>query len=294
MPMRIVVSNCRASLDVLTFRGVRKEAFVASDTRRLRLLGGSLDDWLLRSDAALVGRTLAERRGLRPGDAFRSSGITATVAAVFESDEPQDANVAYVDLEFLQRAPGVDQLGIVTQFEVHVADAGRLDEVARAIDTEFASDQDPTSTRPEKAFVARVATDVIELVGFAGWVAMGCLAAVLALVANAIVLSVHDRVRDFAVMQTLGFTPLWIGTLVILEASLLGIIGGGLGTAAGLGILSFADLALSNDGLSIGFALGPAVWTSSLAASVLVGVLAGMVPALRAARAPIVESFRAV
>lgn len=294
MPMKIVVSNCRASLDVVTFRGVRKREFLASDARRLHVVEGTMDDWLRRSDAALVGTTLAGRRGLKPGDRFRSGGVTATVAAVIESDEPQDQNVAYVDLEFLQRAPGVDRLGIVTQFEVHVDDASRLTEVARAIDTEFAHDEEPTATRPDKAFVASVATDVLELVGFAGWVALGCLAAVLALVANAIVLSVHDRVRDFAILQTLGFTPPWVGALVVLEASMLGVIGGLIGTAVGLTVLSFTGFALSNDGLSIGFVIGPSVWIASVGASVLIGVLAGLVPAIRAARIPMVESFRAV
>jgi len=294
VPMKVVVSNCRASLDVVTFRGVRPRDFAAADATQFRLLSGSLDDWLRRTDAALVGRVLAERRGLKPGDRFRSSGVTATVAAVFESDQPQDQNVAYVDLEFLQRAPGIDQVGIVTQFQVHVDDPTRMDEVGRAIDTEFAHDEEPTSTHPEKAFVARAASDVMELISFTGWVAMGCLAAVLALVANSIVMSVHDRVRDFAVMQTLGFTQPWVGTLVVLEAALLGSLGGMLGTTLGLGFLSFADVALSNEGLSIGFSVGPSVWVSSLATSILVGVVAGLVPALRAARAPIVESFRAV
>ena len=294
MPMKIVVSNCRASLDVVTFRGVRKQEFAASDARRLRFLAGTMDDWMRRSDAALVGTILAGRRGLKPGDRFRSGGVTATVAAIYESNEPQDQNVAYVDLEFLQRAPGIDRLGVVTQFEVHVEEASRLTEVARAIDAEFENDEEPTATRPEKAFVARVATDVLELVGFAGWVAMGCLAAVLALVANAIVLSVHDRVRDFAILQTLGFTPPWVAALVVLEASILGVIGGLLGTGVGLTVLSFTGFALSNDGLSIGFALGPSVWATSLAASVVVGVVAGLAPAVRAARIPMVESFRAV
>jgi len=294
VPMKVVVSNCRASLDVVTFRGVRPRDFVASEATDLRLLSGSFDDWLRRTDAAIVGRVLAERRGLKPGDRFRSSGITATVAAVFESDAAQDQNVAYVDLQFLQRAPGIDQLGIVTQFQVHVDDPARMDEIGRAIDAEFEHDEEPTSTHPEKAFVARAASDVMELIRFTSWVAFGCLAAVLALVANSIVMSVHDRVRDFAVMQTLGFTQPWIGTLVILEAALLGTLGGALGTTVGLGLLAFTDVALSNEGLSIGFSVGPSVWIGSLLTSVLVGVAAGLVPAMRAARAPIVESFRAV
>ena len=294
VPMKIVVSNCRASLDVVTFRGVRKRRFAAGEGQELRVVAGSLDDWYRRSDAAIVGRLLADRRGLRPGDRFRSGGITSTVAAVYEADSPQHQNVAYVDLEFLQRAPGIDQVGIVTQFQVTVDDPEQLDAVARAIDAEFASDEEPTATSSEKAFVALAAADVMELVAFTGWVAAGCLAAVLALVANAIVLAVHDRVRDFAVFRTVGFTGPWIGTLVVLEASFLGVVGGIVGAGAGLGFLASTRYALSNDGLSITFDVGPGVWLACVVTSLAVGALAGLVPAIRAARTPIAESFRAV
>ncbi len=294
VPMKIVVSNCRASLDVITFRGVRKEEFAAGEGRKLRVVSGSVDDWLRRSDAALVGRLLAERRGVRAGDRFVSAGVTVTVAGIYDSDDPQDRNVAYVDLEFLQRAPGVSQLGIVTQFLVTVARPEDSERVSAAIDAAFRSDQEPTSTRSEKAFVARAATDVMALVDFTGLVAAGCVAAVLALVANAIVMSVRDRVGDFAVMQTLGYTPARIAALVVVESSLLGTIGGLLGTSAGLGFLAASDYALSSEGLSITFDVGGGVWALCVAVSVAVGVAAGLVPAWRAARVPVAASFRAV
>ena len=63
-----------------------------------------------------------------------------------ESEQPQDQNVAYVHLEFLQRASGNRKLGVVTQFNVKVADPSQLESVAAAIDAEFARDPDPTHT----------------------------------------------------------------------------------------------------------------------------------------------------
>jgi putative ABC transport system permease protein len=294
VPMRIVVSNCRASLDVVTYRGVRKEEFSVGEARKFRILDGSLDAWLLRSDAALVGATLAERRGFRVGDRFDSSGLTVTVAAIFESPEPQDRNVAYVDLPFLQRAPGARQEGKVTQFNVRVDDPSRMDEVARAIDAEFASAEEPTSTRSEKAFVARAAGDVMELVGFTRWVALGGLLAVLGLVANTIVLSVQDRVRDFGVLQTLGYTGGLLARLVVMEGVLLSLLGGLLGVGASVLLVSLSSFSLSNEGLSIDLVAGPAVWIGGLGASLLLGVLAGAVPAWRASRIPIASTFRAV
>jgi putative ABC transport system permease protein len=41
-PMRIVVSNCRASLDVVTFRGVEEATLNSAD---FTLLGGSINEW---------------------------------------------------------------------------------------------------------------------------------------------------------------------------------------------------------------------------------------------------------
>jgi putative ABC transport system permease protein len=294
VPMSIVVSNCRASLDVVTFRGVPREAFAAGEARRLRVVAGSLADWVRRSDAALLGRTLAERRRLSPGDRFDANGITVTVAAIVDSDEPQDRNVAYVDLDFLQRAPGGGKDGVVTQYNVRVSDPARIEEVATAIDAEFRSAQEPTATRPEKAFVARAAGDVLEIIGFTRWVGFGCLAAVFALVANAIALSVRDRVKEIGVLQTLGFTGVQVGGLVVLEGLVLGVAGGALGTGAAAAFLQFSSFSLSNDGLSIPFAAGPAVWGAGLLLSVGLGVLAGLVPAVLAARVPVAGSFRAV
>jgi len=293
-PVRVVVSNCRASLDVVTFRGVRAEEFAVEEGRRFRFLEGVMSDWLHRSDAVLVSSDLAQRRGVSAGQRFTSSGVTVSVAGVFESDEPEDQNVAYAHLEFLQRAPGIQQVGVVTQFNVRVDDPEQLERVATAIDAEFQDDQDPTHTRSAKAFAAQAAGDVIELVGFTRWVGLGAIAAVIALVANAIVLSVQERVRTYAVLQTVGFTGAHIGGLIVLEGLVLSLAGGALGTLAALGFLHWGQFSLSNEGLSFAFGAGPRVWLPALLVSVLVGVCAGLVPAFRAARIPIATSFRAV
>src|SRR5688572_25460039 len=253
IPMKIVVNNCRTSLDVVTFRGVPEDDFSASHAPRLTILDGSLQSWQSRTDAALLGETLANRRGLKVGDRFDAAGVTVFVAGVVRSDEPQDQNVAYVHLDFLQRASGSRKLGVVTQFNVKVDDPQRLDEVAKAIDAEFARDPDPTSTSAEKAFVARAAQDVIGIVRFTRWLGWGCLAAVLALVGNAIVLSVQDRIREHAVLQTLGYTGSLIARLIVAEGLLLGVLGGAIGTGIAVAIMKWGNFSLSTEGLSIHF-----------------------------------------
>lgn len=291
-PMKIVVSNCRTSLDVMTFRGVPKQQFMQGPGADFEVVSGSIQDWQGRTDAALIGETLAQRRGLKPGMRFDAAGITAYVAGVVRSPDPQDQNVAYTALEFVQLA-GRDQLGVVTQFNVKVHDASMLEQVAEDIDEVFRTAQEPTATFSEKAFIGRVADDIIELVGFARWLGLGCLAAVLALVANSIVLGVQSRVSEHAVLQTLGFSGRLVAGLIIAEGVLLSLIGGALGAIAALLVARMGSFALSVEGTSIPIVANSALLISGILICGVIGILAGLVPAWQASRKEIAACFRA-
>jgi len=293
IPVKVVVNNCRTSLDVVTFRGVPKDQFLAERGEDLEIIAGSTDAWLKRSDASLIGETLADRRGLSPGMTFDAAGITTYVAGIIRSDDAQDQNVAYTELEFVQLA-GRDQLGIVTQFNVKVQEASMLEPVAKEIDRIFATAQEPTSTYTEKAFTGKIADDIVELVGFAHWLGLGCLAAVLALVGNAIVLSAQSRIAEHAVLQTLGYAGKHIAGLIVAEGvvvSLLGAMAGALGAVA---VVRWGSFALSVEGQSIPITAGPGLILTGLMICGSLGILAGLVPAWQASRREIAACFRAV
>jgi putative ABC transport system permease protein len=294
IPMQIVVNNCRASLDVITFRGLPQDdlAKLADDWT---LIEGDQEAWTRRSDAAFVGERLAKRRGFKVGQSFDSSGIAVTVAGIIRSPHPQDENVAYVHLDFLQRSSTSRAgLGVVTQYVVHVDDSSKLEAVAEAIDAQFRHEADPTSTRSEKAFVAQAGADLVEIVKFTRYLGWGCLAAVLALVANAIVLSVQDRIKEHAVLQTLGFRSGVIAQLIVGEGLVMGIAGGVLGTALAAGVVRYGNFSLSNEGQSVNIAADWSVVVLGLLLAAGVGVVAGLVPAWQASRREIAACFRAV
>jgi putative ABC transport system permease protein len=289
-PMRIVVSNCRASLDVVTFRGVEEATLNSAD---FTLLGGSINEWTRRNDAAVVGVRLAERRGLSVGDRLSAAGITVTIAGILTSENPQDQNVAYVHLDFIQRAAG-NKEGIVTQFNVEVNDPSQLDEVAGAIDDTFATAQAPTWTSSEKEFVARAVTDIVQLVEFAGWLGIGSLIAIFALVANAISLSVQDRVKDHAVMQTLGYPEHLITRLIVVESLGLSLLGGVTGVGLAYLVSWLGQFTFSVEGVSVAIQTNSATTLTGLVICIIIGIGAGLLPAIRAARLSTAEAFRAV
>lgn len=295
VPTQIHVSNCRASLDVVTFRGlpIANVETILDDGNRV--VEGSISAWTKRSDSAIVGESLAARRRIKVGDRFSAAGITVYVAGILASNQPQARNVAFVHLPFLQetlKRGGTG--GVVTQFNVRVDNPSQMDAVAAAIDREFAHDEHPTTTRDEKAFVGRAARDIIELVRFASWVGWASLGAVLALIGNAIVLSMRDRIRDLAVLRTLGWTPGLIAWMVLLEGATLGLLGGVLGAGGAAAAAFFGRYSMTMEGLNIEVVADPSLALIGTAIAVTLGLLAGAVPAINAARTDIAQGFRAI
>ena len=295
VPMQILVSNCRASLDVVTFRGVPANDLGASLSPETEITLGSISDWTKRRDAAIVGDALANRRGIRVGDQFSAAGITVYVAGILSSSEMQDRNSAWVHLPFLQEAIRRGGTGgFVTQFNVLVDDPTRIDDVALAIDDTFAHDERPTATRPEKAFIGRAARDIVDIATFAGFLGWGALIAVFALIANAVMLAMRDRIRDHAIMQTLGWTGPLIAWMVLVEAAMLGLFGGLLGAFGAWLTIQYERFTMSMEGASI--EISTSVWTAIIGTglSLSLGILAGVAPAVRLSRRSIASSFGAV
>lgn len=290
-PMQIVVNNCSTSLDVVTFRGIPPEKMDIFQ-KHFTLLSGSLEIWKQRSDAALIGRILAERRRVKVGDKLDASGITVTVAGIIESDNPQNLNVGYLHLDYLQQASRVG-LGIVTQFNVLVDDPGQIDTVARAIDEKFLYDQAPTSTRPEKAFVAQAINEIALLIQSGRHVGWAAILTVFALVSNTVLLSVRGRVREYAVLQTLGYESHHLLWMVVLEGMCLGLLGGLLGLLGSAALVYFGQFSMTKEAVSVVFSLHPMTLLTGLLASILLGFLAGLLPAWRVTRQNIVDNLRA-
>ena len=290
IPIQIVVNNCGASLDVIAFRGVPPDA-LRQFAPEIEVIQGDYATWANRSDAALIGVHLAQRRNLRVGDTFDAAGVTVYVAGIIRSDGPQDNSVAYVHLNYLQQASRIG-LGVVTQFNVKVHSADQLSSIADAIDQTFASDAQPTDTRPEKAFFATTARELVELVRFTRWLGLAAVIAVLGLLANTVLLTARSRIADHAVMMTLGYPDTAIGWLVLAEGLLLGWFGGILGIGLALVFLEWQSITLGNEGLTMAFAPDTRVLVSGLAAALGLGFISGLYPAWTAARGSIVQSLR--
>lgn len=290
IPIQVTVNNCGASLDVITFRGVPPENLIRYNPD-LNIIAGSLSDWQSRGDAALVGQHFAQRRNLSPGDTFEAVGVRVYVAAIARSEMEQDNNVAYVHLPFLQQASRVG-LGTVTQFNVRVTAAAQLEPVAERIDARFAADSAPTTTRPEKAFFAQTAQDMIEMIGFTRWIGLGAVFAVLGLVVNALLIAVKSRIQESAILQTIGYTRPQVGSILLGEGASLGLLGGLVGSLGAAAFFHWQSFTVGNEGLTLAITPSLSATLSGLLIACLLGLIASIWPAFLAANRPLVASLR--
>ncbi len=109
--------------------------------------------------------------------------------------------------------------------------------------------------------------------------------------------SVANRTSEIGTLRALGFRRQSVLAAFLLEAILLGMVGGGVGlalasfmqlfTVSTMNMQSFSELAFS-------FTLTPAIMMKTLIFAMVMGVVGGFLPAIRAARLNIIDALRAV
>jgi putative ABC transport system permease protein len=175
--------------------------------------------------------------------------------------------------------------GDVGWFEERVDDPAKSSAISNRIDALFANSPNETKTQPANDF----AMAFIKQFGDIGFILRAILGAVfftlLFLTGNTMMQSVRERIPELAVLKTLGFGDGKVLGLVLAESLLLCVIA----AIIGLG-LSYAALPIIKLGLQ-GVELSPKALIPGIGAAVLLALIVGLPPALRAMRLNIVDAL---
>lgn len=290
VPIKVFTNNCRASLDAIVFQGMEPDKLKTS--RDVNLSDGDWSSYSRQDDAALVGANVAARRSLSVGDKFTIGDVSVVVRGIVQSSVAAENDLIYTHLDFLQRARGANDVGTVTQLEVHLSDTADPDTVAKQIDQEFRSGPVATTTRTKGMFQADTLADLAELISFVHWLGYACVGLVLSLVATTTVMSVQDRIKEHAVLQTLGLRPFRVFRLVLVESLFLSTLGGILGVTCSALMLSLSGMSVAAEGVTIAFEPSYFLALQGFVIAVVVGVLAGLAPGWHASQTEIVPALR--
>jgi putative ABC transport system permease protein len=175
--------------------------------------------------------------------------------------------------------------GSVGWIEERVDQPANSAAIANKIDALFANSSNETKTQPANDF----AMTFVKQIGDIGFVLRAILGAVfftlLFLTGNTMMQSVRERVPELAVLKTLGFTDGNVLMLVLAESLLLCVFAAIIGLS-----LSYATLPIIGSALQ-GVQLDPVALIPGLGAAILLALIVGVPPALRAMRLNIVDAL---
>ena len=260
-----------------------------------------LDAFRADRTGAVVGAALAEEFGWKIGDTIPlqatifpkdgSNDWQFTLRGIFHVE---DAAMKQQERQLLFHWPYFNEANDYINDEigwlmVRVSDPARADAVGRAIDAISANSDHETRTQTESAFQQSFMKQFAD-VGLIVTAIMGAVFfTLLLLTGNTMAQAVRERIPELAVLKTIGFSDRSMLSLVLAESVLLIGLGGLLGM--GLAQAMVAWMSGYSQGLLPGKAIPAETWLMALLLVVVLGVVVGLLPALRAKRLKIVDAL---
>ncbi|MDQ6928849.1 MAG: ABC transporter permease [Actinomycetota bacterium] len=300
-PVQVVssVTNLSATVrrsDVVPSEQTGGITVKAADPKLLSTLGGTvasgrfLDATTARYPAVVLGAVAAQRLGVAaPGTRVWLGGQWFQVEGILNPIELAKD----IDRSAIIGAPVAQQLfGTKTAADVLYvrADPANIDTV-RAVIPSTANPESPDQvqvSRPSDALAARAAASSAFTSLFLGLGAVALLVGGVG-IANVMVISVLERRSEVGLRRALGATRRHVSVQFLTEALFLSLFGGVAGVAIGSGVTAVYDL---TRGWSI--VIPPTVLIGGVAAALVIGAVAGLYPAMRAARLSPTEALRTV
>ncbi len=249
----------------------------------------------LRTNDIAIGEPAAEDLNVGIGDRVRlttSAGatLTYTVAGIFMTGaEPVDEGTAYVLLGDAQSLFGLGNA--VTSIAIRLRDVFEANNVAARLRLQVPYQVDSWMEQNQNLLTAlnSQSQSVILIISFTVIAAGFAIASIL-------ITAVTSKLQEIGILRAIGATRRQIIGLFTLQSTLMallgGILGAGLGIAFSIGAyrIRLAGAARPEDVFPI--ALSPALVLGAIAVALVVGFLASLYPAWRAAKVNPIEVIR--
>lgn len=255
--------------------------------------GAILGDLLAKALEVKVGDDVTITSDIYPGDwKFKVVGIYTPLR------KTADRNSFVFRWDYLNNDPRAafskDTIGWVMS---RIQDSTKSAEISRAIDKLFDERDDQTVTMSERAFQLSFLGGFSAVLNAFDLVSIVILLIMALILANTIAMSVRERTHEYGVLRAIGFSPGWIFGFILGEAVLVAAVGGVLGVLVTMGLINGAMGPWIEDNMGAFFPYFKTpfgVLATALGLAVVGGLLAGLVPAIGAARRKVTDALRRV
>ena len=273
----------------IPLRGVQAAAFDVRDN--VKLVEGRMFE--TGKNEMVVGRAAAQEfAGLELGDTVHLARVDWTVVGVFDAGGSVSESEIWTDDHVLQN---VYRRGNSYQsVRVRLENPDSIETLKQALADDPRLDVDVFTEKEYYSTQAEPLSRFIRILGYPITILMAIGAVFGAL--NSMYSSVSARGKEIATLRALGFGPFAVLVSTIAESTLLALVGGLAGGA--IAYLAFNGLRVStlNGGsfsqVIFDFAVTPDLILQGLVAALIIGLVGGFLPALRAARLPVARALR--
>ena len=260
-----------------------------------------LEAFKTNRQGCVLDRRIAERRGWKVGDRVPLKGaiypfdLDLEISGIFDS--PKNTDSLYFHWDYLneglkqQSYPNIDNAGTIF---ARISSSDSIPTVIKSIDDRFGNSDTPTRSQTEAAF-AQMFVDMLGnvqvLIRNIGLAVVFSLSLVTA---NSMAMAMRERVTEIAVLKAIGFPRSRVLFMVLGEACAIAMLGGFLGVGMGCLFLQGMNSLLPRFfPFTVMEMLGPWISYGLIAAAVL-GLISGIVPAIRAAQMSVIDGLRRV
>jgi len=271
----------------ITVRGVEPAAFALRP--QLQIVEGRTFGQGLRE--LIVGQGVARQfEGARLGQVLRMRGSDWTVVGVFTSGDAYESEL-WADVDVAQSTFNRQGYSAV---RLLLSDRKELQAVKDALSSDPRVNVD---VETEKQYFSGQTEQFRKTIGILAYfvTAIMGLGAVFAAL-NTMYAAVGTRAREIATLRAIGFRGTPVVVAILIESLLLALAGGVLGAL--VAYVLFNNMAVSTLGANFTqvvfrFAVTPTLVVNGLVIAVVIGMIGGLLPALRAARQPVTTALRA-
>jgi putative ABC transport system permease protein len=266
----------------------------------VKLAPEQMQAWLADRQGAVVGITTARRFGWKIGDRIPIQGTIwrpksgngdtweFNIVGIYDAQPGFDTTNFFFRYDYLDENRQNGN-GIVGWYVVKIDDPSRSVEMAAKFDDMFANSTAETKTTTEKGFVEGFAKQIGDIGAIMIAILSAVLFTILLVAANTMAQAVRERTSELGVLKTLGFSDGSILGLVLGESLFIALLGGGLGLGLAWAFVQQGD---PTNGLLPAFVLPTRDVVAGGVLMLVLGVLAGALPAIQAMRLRITDALR--
>lgn len=272
--------------------GRKLNAFDQQELRKVAVIGTVVAERLFGKDADPINKDI------------RVNGVVMKIVGVFydKGNRGRDSERVYIPLKTFQKMFGTsNRIGAIWLRPNIGADGFEVEKKVIEL-LQRRHSVSPEDRRAIRSFnmaepAQRVNGLFIGINGFIWFVGMGTLMAGVVGVSNIMIITVKERTREIGIRKALGATPFSIVSTLLFESILVTSVAGYFGLVAGVGLIELISFGLRSVGAQMPYFNNPEinfqVAITAVILLVVVGALAGLAPALRAAKIMPIEAMRA-